>query len=97
MPNRQSVLSSKLFLYPDLYSVHLVEYFVCVLQAQASDDDEGLVHPGLQLKYSIHKNLAAMATAKDNYNAAMEHYLEVSIMLHLIILLFFLTNEIPAH
>ncbi|XP_052231892.1 calcineurin-binding protein cabin-1-like isoform X2 [Dreissena polymorpha] len=34
------------------------------------------IHPGLQLLYSIQKNLAAMATKRKDYRAALESYLE---------------------
>jgi len=35
------------------------------------------IHPGLQLLYSIQKNLATMATNRKDYRAALDAYLEV--------------------
>ncbi|KAL5007713.1 hypothetical protein ScPMuIL_016519 [Solemya velum] len=39
-------------------------------------DTEGIVHPGLRLLYSTHKNMAAIAANQQEYNRAMEFYLE---------------------
>ena len=38
------------------------------------------IHPGLQLLYSIQKNLAAMATKRKDYKSALDCYLEVRII-----------------
>ncbi|XP_035513588.1 calcineurin-binding protein cabin-1 isoform X4 [Morone saxatilis] len=46
-------------------------------EAMASDDQQvGLKHPGLMLKYSTFKNLASMAATRDDLETAMEFYLE---------------------
>ncbi|XP_038649490.1 calcineurin-binding protein cabin-1 isoform X3 [Scyliorhinus canicula] len=42
----------------------------------SGDENEGLKHPGLILKYSTYKNLASLASQKDDPSTAMEFYLE---------------------
>uniref|UniRef100_A0A4W3H9E2 Calcineurin-binding protein cabin-1 n=1 Tax=Callorhinchus milii TaxID=7868 RepID=A0A4W3H9E2_CALMI len=42
----------------------------------SGDENEGLKHPGLMLKYSTYKNLASLAAQKDEPSTAMEFYLE---------------------
>ncbi|XP_069789117.1 calcineurin-binding protein cabin-1 isoform X2 [Narcine bancroftii] len=42
----------------------------------SGDENEGLKHPGLMLKYSTYKNLASLASQKDDPSTAMEFYLE---------------------
>ncbi|XP_019641874.1 PREDICTED: calcineurin-binding protein cabin-1-like isoform X1 [Branchiostoma belcheri] len=42
----------------------------------ADGEPEGLIHPGLLLKYSAHKNMAAMLAQDGKLEAAMESYLE---------------------
>ncbi|KAM8960713.1 calcineurin-binding protein cabin-1 [Pelodytes ibericus] len=42
----------------------------------SSDEREGLKHPGLMLKYSTYKNLAQLASQRDDSETAMEFYLE---------------------
>jgi len=41
------------------------------------EDTEEAVHPGLQLLYSINKNLATMAIQRGQYKEALEYYVEV--------------------
>ncbi|XP_075424588.1 calcineurin-binding protein cabin-1 isoform X2 [Ascaphus truei] len=50
----------------------------CLLQeaVPSSDEREGLKHPGLMLKYSTYKNLAQLASKRDDLETAMEFYLE---------------------
>ncbi|XP_072099642.1 calcineurin-binding protein cabin-1 isoform X1 [Mobula birostris] len=42
----------------------------------SGDENEGLKHPGLMLKYSTYKNLASLASQKDDLSTAMKFYLE---------------------
>ncbi|XP_018117362.1 calcineurin-binding protein cabin-1 isoform X2 [Xenopus laevis] len=42
----------------------------------ANDEKEGLKHPGLMLKYSTYKNLAQLASQRDDLETAMEFYIE---------------------
>ncbi|CAH2295452.1 calcineurin-binding cabin-1 isoform X2 [Pelobates cultripes] len=42
----------------------------------SNDEREGLKHPGLMLKYSTYKNLAQLASQRDDLETAMEYYLE---------------------
>ncbi|KAM4708678.1 calcineurin-binding protein cabin-1 [Discoglossus pictus] len=42
----------------------------------SSDEKEGLKHPGLMLKYSTYKNLAQLASQRDDLETAMEFNLE---------------------
>ncbi|KAE8634593.1 hypothetical protein XENTR_v10002360 [Xenopus tropicalis] len=42
----------------------------------SSDEKEGLKHPGLMLKYSTYKNLAQLASQRDDLETAMEFYIE---------------------
>ncbi|XP_063000055.1 calcineurin-binding protein cabin-1 isoform X2 [Elgaria multicarinata webbii] len=42
----------------------------------SGDEREGLKHPGLMLKYSTYKNLAQLAAQRDDFETAMEFYLE---------------------
>ncbi|XP_053557948.1 calcineurin-binding protein cabin-1 [Bombina bombina] len=42
----------------------------------SSDEREGLKHPGLMLKYSTYKNLAQLASQRDDLETAMEFNLE---------------------
>ena len=51
-----------------------------LLQASKVEIEEGaaLVNPGVQLKYSTHKNIASIASQCGNYQRAMEQYIEVS-------------------
>ncbi|KAM4808088.1 calcineurin-binding protein cabin-1 [Rhinophrynus dorsalis] len=50
----------------------------CLLQEAipSSDEREGLKHPGLMLKYSTYKNLAQLASQRDDLETAMEFNLE---------------------
>ncbi|XP_018421411.1 PREDICTED: calcineurin-binding protein cabin-1 [Nanorana parkeri] len=41
-----------------------------------TDEKEGLKHPGLMLKYSTYKNLAQLATKREDLETAMEYNLE---------------------
>ena len=59
--------------------VYIFEW--CFQASALTSEDVGLVHPGLLLKYSIHKNLASMAAQRNEYNKAMENYLEVGFLL----------------
>lgn len=53
-------------------------FLICHVQAVPSGDErEGLKHPGLMLKYSTYKNLAQLAAQRDDFETAMEFYLEV--------------------
>ena len=36
------------------------------------------IHPGLQMLYSIQKNLATMSTNRKDYSSALQSYLEVN-------------------
>ncbi|WAR03684.1 CABIN-like protein [Mya arenaria] len=49
----------------------LVEAWECL-----EDRGQEAIHPGLQLLYSIQKNLAALATTRKDYKAALDAYLE---------------------
>ena len=40
-------------------------------------ESDNAVHPGLNLLYSIHKNVAAIAFQKGHTDAALRSYLEV--------------------
>lgn len=40
-------------------------------------ENAGITHPGLQLLYSIYKNLATMSLQKGDHEEAMEWYIEV--------------------
>ncbi|XP_069071255.1 calcineurin-binding protein cabin-1 isoform X3 [Pleurodeles waltl] len=42
----------------------------------STDEREGLKHPGLMLKYSTYKNLAQLASQREDLETAMEYYLE---------------------
>ncbi|XP_077317696.1 calcineurin-binding protein cabin-1 isoform X2 [Lithobates pipiens] len=44
--------------------------------APVTDEKEGLKHPGLMLKYSTYKNLAQLATKREDLETAMEYNLE---------------------
>ena len=39
--------------------------------------DEGLVHPGLVLKYSVYKNLATIALQSEQLKDSLQYYLQV--------------------
>ncbi|KAL3843014.1 hypothetical protein ACJMK2_020975 [Sinanodonta woodiana] len=43
---------------------------------ESLESSQDHVHPGLQLLYSIHKNMAALATQRGDHIAAVESYLE---------------------
>ncbi|KAJ7309748.1 hypothetical protein JRQ81_007813 [Phrynocephalus forsythii] len=44
------------------------------------DEREGLKHPGLMLKYSTYKNLAQLAAQREDFETAMELYLEAVLL-----------------
>ncbi|XP_061907693.1 calcineurin-binding protein cabin-1 isoform X1 [Entelurus aequoreus] len=46
----------------------------------SEDQNMGLKHPGLMLKYSTFKNLASMAASRDDLDTAMEFYLEAVLL-----------------
>ena len=52
-------------------------YYPSLQAAPLTSEDEGLVHPGLVLKYSTYKNLAAIASQNDRPERALDYYLEV--------------------
>ncbi|XP_016103446.1 calcineurin-binding protein cabin-1-like [Sinocyclocheilus grahami] len=46
-------------------------------EAVASEDEKvGLKHPGLMLKYSTYKNLASLAVLRDDFDTAMDFYVQ---------------------
>ncbi|XP_043924776.1 calcineurin-binding protein cabin-1 isoform X3 [Protopterus annectens] len=54
----------------------LLDTFLLKEAVPSGDEKEGLKHPGLMLKYSTYKNLAGLAAQRDNFETAMEFYLE---------------------
>ncbi|XP_078611980.1 calcineurin-binding protein cabin-1-like isoform X3 [Branchiostoma floridae x Branchiostoma japonicum] len=61
----------------EVYQALLESSLVKEAEPLAADGEpEGLIHPGLLLKYSAHKNMAAMLAQDGSLEAAMESYLE---------------------
>ncbi|CAH1273708.1 CABIN1 [Branchiostoma lanceolatum] len=61
----------------EVYQALLESSLVKEAEPLAADGEpEGLIHPGLLLKYSAHKNMAAMLAQDGKLEAAMESYLE---------------------
>uniref|UniRef100_K7G598 Calcineurin binding protein 1 n=1 Tax=Pelodiscus sinensis TaxID=13735 RepID=K7G598_PELSI len=57
--------------YHELLEIRLLREAVL-----SGDEKEGLKHPGLMLKYSTYKNLAQLASQRNDLETAMEFYLE---------------------
>ena len=56
----------------------MVNYCFCFQAVPPEEDgDPGPLQPCQMLRYSLHKNLASIATQRGDENEAMEQYLEV--------------------
>ncbi|XP_074660409.1 uncharacterized protein LOC141912887 [Tubulanus polymorphus] len=66
--------------FNNLLNSRLVKEAEVLLDKTLEDDIGKLVHPGLPLKYSAHKNIASIAAQRSDYRQAIDAYLQAVIV-----------------